>query len=172
MVLIRIAETADAESLAQLAEKTFRDTFESFNTEEDMRLHCSQSYGPRIQAKEISSPNIVSLLAEFQGNVVGFAQLRLEAAPPFVPGQNPGEILRLYVDNPWHGKGVAQSLMSASLDELQSKGCDGTWLGVWEHNPRAIAFYKKYGFEEVGDHVFPVGTDPQRDIVMYRTFGN
>jgi ribosomal protein S18 acetylase RimI-like enzyme len=42
------------------------------------------------------------------------------------------------------------------------------WLGVWEHNPRAIAFYRKSGFVEVGDHVFPVGRDPQRDVVMAR----
>ena len=172
MVLIRTAETADALSLALLAEKTFRDSFASFNTEEDMRLHCSQSYDAGIQAREISSPTMVSLLAELQGEVVGFAQLRLEKAPPFVPGENPGEILRLYVDSPWHGKGVAQNLMNASLDELQRKRCDGTWLGVWENNPRAIAFYKKYGFEEVGEHIFSVGTDPQRDIVLYKTFGN
>jgi ribosomal protein S18 acetylase RimI-like enzyme len=40
------------------------------------------------------------------------------------------------------------------------------WLGVWEHNPRAIAFYKKYGFISVGEHPFPLGGDLQRDIVM------
>jgi len=43
------------------------------------------------------------------------------------------------------------------------------WLGVWEHNPRAIAFYRKWGFEAVGEHVFVVGTDPQRDLVMTRS---
>jgi ribosomal protein S18 acetylase RimI-like enzyme len=40
------------------------------------------------------------------------------------------------------------------------------WLGVWEHNPRAIAFYHKHGFVDVGDHVFLLGEDPQTDIIM------
>jgi RimJ/RimL family protein N-acetyltransferase len=39
---------------------------------------------------------------------------------------------------------------------------------VWEHNPRAIAFYRKFGFVAVGDHIFPVDHDPQRDILMAR----
>jgi diamine N-acetyltransferase len=66
----------------------------------------------------------------------------------------------------WHGKGIAQDLMNAGIEEMRRHGSDVVWLGVWEHNPRAIAFYKKIGFIEVGDHVFPLGSDLQRDIVM------
>jgi len=58
--------------------------------------------------------------------------------------------------------------MKACLDDVEGRGADVVWLGVWERNPRAISFYKKFGFIEVGDHVFPLGNDPQRDIVMAR----
>jgi RimJ/RimL family protein N-acetyltransferase len=59
--------------------------------------------------------------------------------------------------------------MDASLAEMKSRGTDVAWLGVWERNAKAIAFYKKCGFEGVGDHIFHLGSDPQRDIVMARS---
>lgn len=74
----------------------------------------------------------------------------------------------MYVVENWHGKGVAQKLMGACIKEMQQHGSDAVWLGVWERNPRAIAFYKKSGFVEVGDHTFPLGGDPQCDIIMVR----
>jgi len=46
--------------------------------------------------------------------------------------------------------------------------CDVVWLGVWEQNNRALAFYQKFGFKKTGDHIFCVGDDPQRDVILSR----
>jgi ribosomal protein S18 acetylase RimI-like enzyme len=97
---------------------------------------------------------------------VGFGQLRAGAAPAGVGGRSPREIYRLYVAEAWHGRGVAQPLMRRLIEQALGSGADGVWLGVWEHNPRAIAFYRKSGFVEVGEHTFVLGTDRQRDLVM------
>ena len=59
--------------------------------------------------------------------------------------------------------------MNASIDRIRERGSDLVWLGVWERNPRAISFYRKNGFVEVGSHVFRLGNDPQRDIIMARS---
>lgn len=168
MLTLRKAEPTDAAELSRLAEQTFRDTFGAANSDEDMDLHCRTRYGVSIQAAEIASTTMLTLLGEDDGRLVGFAQLRWEGAPECVTAQAPGEIQRLYVDAAWHGKGVAQQLMHACIAEMEAHGSDVVWLGVWERNPRAIAFYRKFGFVQVGDHVFPVGGDPQRDIVMAR----
>jgi ribosomal protein S18 acetylase RimI-like enzyme len=168
MTTIRIADARDAKALAALAEATFRETFASTNTVDDMDLHCRNSYGEQIQAREITSGTMLTLLCEDAGALVGFAQLRWEHAPECVAGASPGEIQRLYVASEWHGRGVAGRLMESGLEHLAARGSDVAWLGVWERNPRAIAFYRKFGFAEVGEHVFPVGNDPQRDIVMVR----
>ena len=80
----------------------------------------------------------------------------------------PGEIQRIYVVDEWHGQGVAQALMGACIDELKQRGCDAAWLGVRERNPRAIAFYRKSGFIEVGGYVFRLGEDSQQDVIMAR----
>lgn len=166
--IIRKAEVGDALALARLAERTFRDTFEQSNTAEDMALHCAAQYGEAIQRREISDSDVEVLLCDDDGKLVGYAQLRRGHAPDCVVAKRPLEIQRFYFDKAWHGRGLARELMEAALASGVRDDADQVWLGVWEHNPRAIAFYKKWGFAEVGSHIFPLGTDPQRDIVMVR----
>ncbi len=165
---IRRATADDAAALAALAERTFRDTFAAQNSAQNMDHHCRTHYGADIQASEIARADHVTLVVEAAGALIAYAQLRLAAAPACVPGKHPGEIQRFYVDQPWHGQGIAQALMAACLQALTEQGCDTVWLGVWEHNPRAIAFYCRHGFNEVGEHCFALGDDPQRDILLAR----
>ncbi len=166
--LIRLATAHDAAALAALAERTFRDTFAAQNSAHNMNQHCRTHYGADMQAAEIARDDLVTLVADVAGTLVAYAQLRLAAAPACVPGARPGEIQRFYVDRPWHGQGIAHTLMAACLQALTEQGCDTVWLGVWEHNPRAIAFYRRHGFTEVGEHCFALGDDPQRDILLAR----
>lgn len=168
MIVLRDATVEDSARLAAFAERTFRDTFAATNTVHDMNLHCQRSYGAAIQSDEIADAAMRTVLAEDAGELVGFAQLRWGPAPGCVAARAPGEIQRLYVASDRHGSGVARALMDECLASIALRGSDVAWLGVWERNPRAIAFYRKFGFTEVGDHVFPVGNDPQRDIVMAR----
>ncbi len=168
MPVIRKAKQSDALSLAGLAERTFRDTFEAANTTEDMLLHCESHYSEVIQLREVLDPAIEPLVCDHGGNLIGFAQLRRGQPPGCIKAERPVEIQRLYVSKEWHGKGVAQDLMAASIVMAEEANADHVWLGVWERNPRAIAVYRKLGFSEVGDHVFVRGTDPQRDIIRTR----
>ena len=163
---IRRALDDDARALARLAEDTFRATFAATNTAENMRRHCESSYGESIQLAEIRDPNLETWLAEEGGRLVAYAQLRRGRVPAAVVARRPLEILRFYVHSDAHGKGVAQALMTHALGRATESGADVVWLGVWEHNPRAIAFYRKWGFEVVGEHVFMMGDDPQRDLLM------
>ena len=168
---IRRTRPDDAGPLSVLAERTFREAFFELNTPEDMALHCAKSYGAAIQAAEIADPDMVTLVFERDGALLGYAQLRWGPAASGVEAESPGEILRLYVARECHGRGVAIDLMNASIDEMRRRETDVIWLGVWERNPRAIAFYRKFGFVDVGEHVFLLGSDPQRDIVMARPSG-
>lgn len=143
-------------------------TFAAMNCGEQIARYCRSSYGEHIQAAEIGDQGVVTLLAEDRGSLVGYAQLRWDAVPDCVSADHPAEIQRLYVTEAWHGKGIAQALMDACILEAQRTGSDAVWLGVWEQNPRAISFYKKSGFVEVGDHAFHLGSDLQRDVVMIR----
>ena len=167
-ITIRAADVSDARELAGVAEATFRDTFATENSAEDMDAFCKARYGEPIQAAEIANPNMSTLLCEQDRSLIGFAELRFGKAPSCVVANAPAEIQRLYVAKAFHGLGVAHRLMKESLAEMSSRGHDVVWLGVWERNFRATAFYRKFGFVEVGDHVFTLGSDRQRDIVMAR----
>ena len=166
--VIRRAHPGDAMPLSALAERTFRDTFAAYNAPDDMDAHCRGNYARDLMAREIAAPHIVTLVAEHDGQLTGYGQLRWTAVPACVHGARPAEIGRLYVDAPWHGLGIAQALMARMVDHAIAGGADRLWLGVWESNHRALAFYRKIGFVEVGRHVFMVGPDPQNDLLLAR----
>lgn len=165
---VRRAAAADAKALAELAARTFADAFGDSNTAEDMALHLTTKYSEAIQGAEIADPDIDSLIAEVGGTMAGFAQVRSGEAPESVTLDEPVELWRFYVDRSWHGRGVAQALMAAVDEAARERGADSVWLSVWEHNPRAQAFYSKCGFFQAGTKPFVVGTDVQTDWVMLR----
>jgi ribosomal protein S18 acetylase RimI-like enzyme len=163
---------SDAASLAAIAERTFRETFAADNSAESIDLHCAQKFSVQMQSEEISDPRLVTLLADIAGELVGFAQLRLAQSTTSVKGARPAELHRIYISSEWHGRGVASELMRAVYAAAANAGSDCLWLGVWERNLKAIAFYRKCGFSVVGDHVFMLGQDQQRDLVMETQLGS
>lgn len=165
---IRRGTAADAPVLAALARDTFFDTFAASNDAGDMALHLERAYGVPQQAAELADPDVVTLLVEDGGQAVAYAQLRTGHVPDCVDGARPIELWRFYVSREWHGRGIAQALMSRVIAEAAIRGARTVWLGVWERNPRALAFYGKCGFVDVGEHVFLFGTDRQTDRVMAR----
>lgn len=163
---LRRAVAGDAPSLAVLAERTFRDAFGARNSPEDMDVHCARHFGPDMQAREIADPGIVTTLAISAGQIIGFSQMMPSRLHADVVAKRPAELNRLYVAAAWQRKGVGQALMNDAIRVAKSAGADWLWLGVWEHNPKAIAFYRKAGFDDVGSHSFMLGSDQQRDVVM------
>jgi ribosomal protein S18 acetylase RimI-like enzyme len=171
MITIRPGTPADAVVLAEFAAQSFRDAFERDNRPDDLALHLTRSYGPRQQGIELADPEITTLLAQDADRLAGYAQLRPGAPPPCVAASGSVELWRFYVGRPWHGRGVAQTLMARVVAVARARGARTLWLGVWERNPRAQAFYRKVGFERVGGQTFMVGTDPQSDHVMALSLG-
>jgi ribosomal protein S18 acetylase RimI-like enzyme len=159
---IRRATPADAATLAEFGERTFRETFAAQNDPADLEAYLAKAYGEPQQRRELESATI-TLFVEEDGVLLGFAQLR-----PGHAAHGDLEIARFYVDGKHHGRGVAQTLMRAAEQTARELGATTLWLGVWEHNLRAIAFYAKCGFVDVGSQPFLVGSDLQTDRVMSR----
>jgi ribosomal protein S18 acetylase RimI-like enzyme len=166
MAVIRHGTVADAAALASFAARTFAEAFASDNTEADMAAHLERSYGVAQQTTELSDANVTTLLAHRDHVLVAYAQVRRARPPALVPDPDAIELHRFYVDRPAHGTGVAQLLMAAVFDAARAAGSRHLWLGVFERNPRAIAFYRKSGFHDVGSQVFVLGSDRQTDRVM------
>ncbi|MCU0619668.1 MAG: GNAT family N-acetyltransferase [Gemmatimonadaceae bacterium] len=173
-ITVRPATVADAAPLSRLAATTFRETFEAHNTPADMARYLAEAFTPARQASEIADPAAVVLLAEAvdvvggASTLVGYAHLLAGEVPVAVRGPAPVELKRLYVARDWHGRGVASALMEATIGAARSRGGRTLWLGVWEHNPRAVAFYAKHAFVRVGEHAFVLGDDVQTDWLLAR----
>ena len=168
---IRRATPADAAALAAFGARVFSETFAAENTPEDMAAYLAAAYGPEIQRAELATEGNVFLVAERAGAIAGYAFLRDAPLTIGEPEPRAVEIVRFYVDGDSRGTGLTAALMAAAIEEARRRAVPVIWLGVWERNPRAIRFYEKHGFRDVGSHDFVLGRDVQRDRVMVRALG-
>jgi ribosomal protein S18 acetylase RimI-like enzyme len=167
---IRPAHTGDIDMLAALAARTFQDAFARDNAPDDIQSYIRESFSTERLRSELSNPRNLFLLACLAeaDPPLGYAKLRTGTTDASVKGPNPVELHRIYVDKSAIGGGLGAALMKASLDAARRDGHKTLWLGVWERNERAISFYRRWGFEVVGHHVFRLGSDDQTDLIMER----
>lgn len=168
---IRQAVPADAFALAAFAAAAFVDTFATDNTPEDMAAYLAVAFGEPQQRAELSDPACTVLFAERGGELMGYAMVRDGVAPAGgseIADGSAMEIARLYAGRRWIGTGVGAALMQRCLDLAVSRGREWVWLGVWERNARAIAFYARWDFADVGSQHFQLGADRQTDRIMAR----
>lgn len=170
--VIRRGEPADAAALAEFGERMFLETFGPANDPAHLRAYLDAAFGLAQQSAELTDPDTTVLLAVADGTFIAYAQLRNGPAPACVAHAGAVELQRFYLDRSAHGSGLASTLMNAVRAAAASRGAGHVWLGVWEHNPRAIAFYRKCGYTDVGSKIFDVGTDRQVDRVMLAPLGN
>ena len=168
---IRRATPSDARALATFAATAFTDTFAADNTPEDMAAYLAEAFSETRQRTELVDPARIVLIAERGGELAGYAMLHDGAVPSGGASTDLGdamEIARLYAGKRWIGAGVGAALMQSCLDLAATCGREWIWLCVWERNARAIAFYSRWGFTDVGSQHFQLGADRQTDRIMAR----
>jgi diamine N-acetyltransferase len=163
---IHYATHADAELIATMSRRTFYDSFAADNTKENMDKFMRENFSMELLMAEVGAPGNFFLLAHADKVPAGYARLRENNNPPELEGLQTIEIARIYSEKEMIGKGVGSSLMKRSLEIARELGKQWVWLGVWEHNQRAIEFYTRWGFTRFGDHEFIVGDDVQTDWLM------
>jgi ribosomal protein S18 acetylase RimI-like enzyme len=162
---LRRAVPADAPVLSVLAADAFEETFTGTCTEADMDGYLADTYNQGAFTNLLQDASVFICIAfDAAGTAAGYAQWKTDRPPFEVSGTHAVELQRLYVLKPYYGTGLAQQLMDAYEAQAIAAGADLLWLGVWEHNYRAQAFYRKRGFSPTGhSHPFPIGTTPQTD---------
>ena len=163
---LRVAGPEDAARVAALARESFIATFADDNTPQDMAHYVESSFNLESIQRQLEDSASTFVWAEQQGIPAGYAKLRRGEPESCVSGPQPVELERIYADPKLIGAGVGKTLLHTCIKMAQSEGFQTLWLGVWEHNARAIEFYHRQGFADVGEKIFMLGNDRQTDRIM------
>lgn len=165
MIEYRDATPADGDALDAMAQAIWIETFAHGVSAEDAATYLAQAYGPNGKLlADLSSGAARFHLALVDGRVVGYAKVN----PPWLPDAEPSalQLSQIYVASDQHGAGVGKALLDWAIATARAGGATALLLTVWEENHRAAAFYRKNGFDHIGDYAFAVGTQIDTDHIM------
>jgi ribosomal protein S18 acetylase RimI-like enzyme len=156
----------EVETLRQLSIKTFVETYASFNTEADMEIYIQEDLSIETLSREIADRGTEFYFALHMDKPIGFLKINHRSAKDTTPMEKGVEIERIYVLKEFQGMKVGYRLFKEAEHIARNNKYDYLWLGVWEHNSNARKFYERIGFIPFGDHIFKLGQDAQKDILM------
>jgi ribosomal protein S18 acetylase RimI-like enzyme len=163
---IKKASLSDIEILQKIGKQTFIETFAAVNTPENMANYLEESFNTNQLTTELNNPDSQFYLAILENEVIGYLKINFGKAQTESINDNALEIHRIYVLQQFHGKKIGQLFVDKVLEIVNEYPAEYIWLGVWEENHRAIAFYTKNGFAEFDKHIFTLGDDVQTDLLM------
>ncbi|TWS95535.1 N-acetyltransferase [Streptococcus sp. sy018] len=158
----------DVSILRELAMETFADTFGESIKDEDLQTYFATDLSLDTLSLELRNPESQYYFILVDHQPVGFVKVNQGSAQTEQELDNAFEIQRLYVKKGYQGLGLGKKLFEFALDLAKASGCDWVWLGVWEHNYKAQAFYTKYGFEKFSQHEFITGETVDIDWLLRR----
>jgi len=165
-IYISAVEEKDLDTLRAISIGTFMETFREHNTEEDMQKYLSENLSADRLRKELNTSGSGFYFIYQDKELAGY--MKLNEAPAQTVAGKPGtlEIERIYVLSAFHGKQLGKQLLHNAIEKAREKRYPLIWLGVWERNTKAIAFYERNGFVKTGSHDFVLGNDVQTDYIM------
>lgn len=165
---LRTAAPGDVDLLTALGARLFRATYEQQTSRADLDAYIAEVYRADRVAGTLADPCQRYTIAEVGGTPIGYALVEHGARPPYGRAERPLALAELYVDHAFHGRGIGPLLLRATLDDASASSADLVWLTVWERNARAIRFYRREGFRQLGETTFSLGRVQQRDLVLAR----
>ncbi|MGM0523057.1 MAG: N-acetyltransferase family protein [Bacillota bacterium] len=166
---VRQGKLADLSVIKAIGRQTFKETFGDDNTAEDMENYLQATFNDYVLHQSLKDPDVHYFLACINEEVIGYIKLNEGDSQTEVGHNDSLEIHRLYVLPSYLGHGIGKQLMTQAIEFAISQLLNSLWLGVWEHNERAIGFYRSFGFQIFDHHVFTLGEDKQTDYLMRLT---
>jgi ribosomal protein S18 acetylase RimI-like enzyme len=168
MVTLRKVELDEAGLLLDFSKKTFYDFFAHLNEPANIEAYALVAFTPQKMQEELSNPNSEFYFAMLNGQVAGYLKLNFADAQTEFRDEKALEVERIYVSGEHHGKHIGRQFLNFAVDTAINRQLDYVWLGVWDHNHKAIGFYLHHGFEVFSSHEFLLGNDRQIDLLMRR----
>jgi diamine N-acetyltransferase len=169
MTEIKKCSRTDLLTLQEISQETFNETFKDENSPENMMAYLEKAFNLKQLEKELSNKNSQFFFVYFNDEVAGYLKININNAQSEEMGEESLEIERIYVKNKFQGHGLGKDLLNKAIETAMDLNKEKIWLGVWEKNEKAIAFYKKMGFVQTGAHSFYMGDEEQTDFIMVKT---
>jgi len=166
---IKKCNREDLEILQKISIDTFNDTFKDQNSPENMKAYLEKAFDLIQLEKELSNISSEFFLVYVHDEVAGYLKVNTNDAQSEEMGDESLEIERIYIKNQFQKHGLGKYMLNHALDMAREQNKKIIWLGVWEKNENAIAFYQKMGFVQTGEHSFYMGDEEQRDLIMTKT---
>ena len=163
---LRKCTIEDFDVLRELSIRTYYETFGHLNTPEDMQEYLDEAFEIDKLRGELSNPDSDFFFLYFNDSLAGYLKLNKAPSQTDINDSSSLEIERIYVTSEFQGEGLGRYLMEQAITIATERKKKYAWLGVWEKNEKAIRFYKRNGFYEIGTHTFIMGEDVQTDYVM------
>lgn len=171
-IQLKQATATDLETLRAIGIETFTDTFGAFNTPDNMQAYLQAAYAPALLQQELATAGSTFQLLYVDEQLAGYLKLNVDQAQSEPRGTQTLEVERIYIRSAFKRQGLGRYLINDAICQAQAQQKSSLWLGVWEHNTPAYQFYQAMGFHETGSHVFQLGTDAQRDLIMEKALKN
>ena len=158
-ITFRPAVPADALCLGVLSTQVFLDTYAKQGVTPALAREVLSQHSVAVYEALLSDPGVTVLVAECAGHLVGLSQAIARAGHALVPTTAASELRRLYVQEGFTGRGVGRDLLRHAEKAAAARGADMLWLTAWEGNARALQFYPRCGYEDLGGTVYSFGGD-------------
>ncbi|HDR7282827.1 MULTISPECIES: GNAT family N-acetyltransferase [Bacillus cereus group] len=160
----------DLYTLQEISYETFNETFKDQNSPQNMSAYLEKAFNLKQLEKELSNVASQFFFVYFNNEVAGYLKVNTNDAQSEEMGDESLEIERIYIKGEFQKHGLGKYLLNKSIEIAMEHNKKKIWLGVWEKNENAIAFYKKMGFVQTGVHSFYMGDEEQFDFIMIKTF--
>ncbi len=168
----RVATLADAEPIAALAIQVFLDTYATDGVRPDLASEALSQYSREKFEQRLQDPGRTFVLATLGVGLLGFAEVLSESLSSPIAGIQGAELIRLYVQPRWQGTGIGRKLINQAEATGRQAGAGGLWLTVWENNTRALGFYDKLGYSDVGHTSYTMQSQSFGNRVLHKALGS
>jgi diamine N-acetyltransferase len=165
-IKIRLCSTLDLDLLQTILCETYDETFRKMNSPDTINQYLRASFNKEKLQTELNNPNCFFYFLFADDELAGYLKINLTPAQTDINDPESIELERIYVRKAYLGSGLGKRLMNYALQLTLDFNKKYIWLGVWDQNIKAIAFYKKMGFKEAGQHLFKMGEELQNDLIM------
>jgi ribosomal protein S18 acetylase RimI-like enzyme len=167
---LRLCAPGDELALSLLGQATFLEAFAGILDGRDILAHCRNQHAANIYRGWLNSPSNSIYVAEtLVGRApVGYAVVDNATLPIADPKDTDLEMKRIYLLHRFQGRGIGRALMDQAVAAAKERARKRLLLGVYGRNAQAIAFYRRNGFEQIGERRFQVGDTLHEDAIMAR----